>query len=68
MRQLLEHYFAEQGSQLPGHHNNPPRPQPERAAWQALDNINRMAAEPNSRSMRLICWGCFQRYCKQKAH
>lgn len=66
MRQLLEHYFAEQGSQLPGHHNNPPRPQPERAAWQALDNINRMAAEPNSRSMRLILLGMFSTLLQAK--
>ncbi|ANI28707.1 hypothetical protein PL78_02490 [Yersinia entomophaga] len=65
MRQLLEHYFAEQGSQTP-QRNRPSRPQPERQAWQALDSINRMIAEPNSRSMRLILLGMFNTLLQAK--
>ncbi|WP_145572756.1 ATP-dependent endonuclease [Yersinia mollaretii] len=66
MRQLLEHYFAEQGSQSVGLRNHRYRPQPEREAWQALDSINRMVAEPNSRSMRLILLGMFSTLLQAK--
>jgi putative ATP-dependent endonuclease of the OLD family len=66
MRQLLEHYFAEQGSQSPGLRNHRYRPQPEREGWLALDNINRMVAEPNSRSMRLILLGMFSTLLQAK--
>ncbi|AHG21933.1 hypothetical protein Z042_21700 [Chania multitudinisentens RB-25] len=57
MQQLLEHYFAEQGSQVAGprRHRHTREPQ----AWRSLDSINRMIAEPNSRSMRLILLGMF---------
>ncbi|MGP2408930.1 ATP-dependent endonuclease [Yersinia enterocolitica] len=66
MRQLLEHYFAESGSQSAGLRNHRYRPQPEREAWLALDNINRMVAEPNSRSMRLILLGMFSTLLQAK--
>ncbi|CNH65013.1 putative OLD family ATP-dependent endonuclease [Yersinia aldovae] len=66
MRQLLEHYFAELGTQSPGLHNHRYRQQPDREAWQALDNINRMVAEPNSRSMRLILLGMFSTLLQAK--
>ncbi|ENJ8190587.1 ATP-dependent endonuclease, partial [Yersinia enterocolitica] len=66
MRQLLEHYFAEQGSQSANLRNHRHRPQPEREAWLALDSINRMVAEPNSRSMRLILLGMFSTLLQAK--
>lgn len=66
MRQLLEHYFAESGSQSAGLRNHRYRPQPEREAWLALDNINRIVAEPNSRSMRLILLGMFSTLLQAK--
>ncbi|CRY56751.1 MULTISPECIES: ATP-dependent endonuclease [Yersinia] len=66
MRQLLEHYFAEFGSQSVGVRSHRFRPQPEREAWLALDNINRMVAEPNSRSMRLILLGMFSTLLQAK--
>ncbi len=66
MRQLLEHYFAEQGSQSANLRNHRYRPQPEREAWLALDSINRMVAEPNSRSMRLILLGMFSTLLQAK--
>ena len=63
MRQLLEHYFAEQGSQVA----RPRRGgEPEQDAWRALDGINRMVAEPNSRSMRLILLGMFSTLLQAK--
>lgn len=66
MRQLLEHYFAEQGAQSANLRNHRHRPQPEREAWLALDSINRMVAEPNSRSMRLILLGMFSTLLQAK--
>ncbi|MGL6019157.1 MAG: ATP-dependent endonuclease [Gibbsiella quercinecans] len=63
MQQLLEHYFAEHGSQVA----RPRRRQPEeQQAWRALDGLNRMAAEPNSRSMRLILLGMFSTLLQAK--
>ncbi|HEB0143619.1 TPA: DUF2813 domain-containing protein, partial [Serratia marcescens] len=64
MQQLLEHYFAEQSSQV-----TRPRGrggEPEQDAWRALDGINRMVAEPNSRSMRLILLGMFSTLLQAK--
>ncbi|CAI0747510.1 Predicted ATPase [Serratia entomophila] len=64
MQQLLEHYFAEQGSQTV----RPRRrgQELEQDAWRALDGINRMVAEPNSRSMRLILLGMFSTLLQAK--
>ncbi|EMI4410164.1 ATP-dependent endonuclease [Serratia bockelmannii] len=64
MQQLLEHYFAEQSSQVA----RPRRRggEPEQDAWRALDGINRMVAEPNSRSMRLILLGMFSTLLQAK--
>ncbi|CAI1705871.1 ATP-dependent endonuclease [Serratia fonticola] len=65
MQQLLEHYFAEQGSQIAGPRH---RRQPEQQAWRSLDSINRMIAEPNSRSMRLILLGMFSTLLQAKGN
>lgn len=64
MQQLLEHYFSEQSSQVA----RPRRRggEPEQDAWRALDGINRMVAEPNSRSMRLILLGMFSTLLQAK--
>jgi len=67
MRQLLEHYFAEQGTS-----NSAPWQQKRhgraesRRAWRSLDNINRMIAEPNSRSMRVMLLGMFSTLLQAK--
>ncbi|MFC0229214.1 ATP-dependent endonuclease [Serratia aquatilis] len=66
MQQLLEHYFAEQGSQVPGPRRH--RQPPEQQAWRSLDSINRMIAEPNSRSMRLILLGMFSTLLQAKGN
>ena len=67
MQQLLEHYFAEQGTS-----NSAPWQQKRhgraesRRAWRSLDNINRMIAEPNSRSMRVMLLGMFSTLLQAK--
>lgn len=67
MQQLLEHYFAEQGTS-----NNAPWQQKRhgraesRRAWRSLDNINHMIAEPNSRSMRVMLLGMFSTLLQAK--
>ncbi len=66
MQQLLEHYFAEQGSQIAGPRRH--RQPPEQQAWRSLDSINRMIAEPNSRSMRLILLGMFSTLLQAKGN
>ncbi|MFI8417760.1 ATP-dependent endonuclease [Serratia sp. NPDC078593] len=67
MQQLLEHYFAEQGSQIAGAPRRR-RLQQEQQAWRSLDSINRMIAEPNSRSMRLILLGMFSTLLQAKGN
>lgn len=54
MRQLLEHYFAEQGEEemTPRHHRHARAHNGK--SWRSLDNINRMLGDPNSRSRRII--------------
>lgn len=66
MQQLLEHYFSEQGSQTVGPRRQ--RRQQEQQAWRSLDNINRVVAEPNSRSMRLILLGMFSTLLQAKGN
>lgn len=66
MQQLLEHYFAEQGAQVSGPRRR--RQQQEQQAWRSLDSINRMVAEPNSRSMRLILLGMFSTLLQAKGN
>lgn len=66
MQQLLEHYFAELGSQVPGPRRH--RQAEDRQAWRSLDNINRTIAEPNSRSMRLILLGMFSTLLQAKGN
>lgn len=63
MQQLLEHYFAEQGSQMVG-----PRRYRQQQVWRSLDSINRMIAEPNSRSMRLLLLGMFSTLLQAKGN
>ncbi|KEY57753.1 ATP-dependent endonuclease [Serratia sp. DD3] len=66
MQQLLEHYFAELGSQAVGTHRH--RQRSEQQAWRSLDSINRMIGEPNSRSMRLILLGMFSTLVQAKGN
>lgn len=66
MQQLLEHYFAEQGAQIAGPRRR--RQQPEQQAWRSLDSINRMIAEPSSRSIRLILLGLFSTLLQAKGN
>ena len=67
MQQLLEHYFAEQGtsSSVPWQQKRHGRAE-SRRAWRSLDNINRMIAEPNSRSMRVMLLGMFSTLLQAK--
>lgn len=67
MQQLLEHYFAEQGTSnsVPWQQKRHGRAE-SRRAWRSLDNINRMIAEPNSRSMRVMLLGMFSTLLQAK--
>lgn len=67
MQQLLEHYFAEQGTSnsVPWQQKCHGRAE-SRRAWCSLDNINRMIAEPNSRSMRVMLLGMFSTLLQAK--
>lgn len=67
MQQLLEHYFSEQGAQHEGRSRHHRHARSEsRKAWRSLENINRMVAEPKSRSMRLILLGIFSTLLQAK--
>lgn len=66
MQQLLGHYFAEQGAQVIGRRRHRAPAIPDRQAWRSLDTINRMVAEPSSRSMRLILLGLFSTLLQAK--
>jgi putative ATP-dependent endonuclease of OLD family len=66
MQQLLEHYFAEQGSQVTRPRRKRLDQDQDQQAWRSLDSINRMVAEPNSRSMRLILLGMFSTLLQAK--
>lgn len=66
MQQLLEHYFAEQGSQVSRPRRQRLDQDQDQQAWRSLDSINRMVAEPNSRSMRLILLGMFSTLLQAK--
>ncbi|CAI1545552.1 ATP-dependent endonuclease [Serratia proteamaculans] len=66
MQQLLEHYFAEQGSQVTRPRRQRLDQDQDQQAWRSLDSINRMVAEPNSRSMRLILLGMFSTLLQAK--
>lgn len=67
MQQLLEHYFAEQGTSnsVPWQQKRHGRAE-SRRAWRSMDNINRMIAEPNSRSMRVMLLGMFSTLLQAK--
>lgn len=67
MQQLLEHYFAEQGTSnsVPWQQKRHGRAE-SRRAWRSLDNINRMIAEPNSRSVRVMLLGMFSTLLQAK--
>ncbi|MCW2473501.1 ATP-dependent endonuclease [Candidatus Symbiopectobacterium sp. NZEC151] len=66
MRQLLEHYFSEQGDEG----FTPRHPRHARAhngkSWRSLDNINRMLSDPNSRSRRIILLELFSTLLQAK--
>lgn len=68
MQQLLEHYFAEQGSQVARPRSHRLDQDQDQQAWRSLDSINRMVAEPNSRSMRLILLGMFSTLLQAKGN
>ncbi|MBG3129510.1 DUF2813 domain-containing protein [Proteus mirabilis] len=60
MQQLLGHYFADHGSLLfksRAHHRKVNEPHVR--GWHALENINKVLAKPNQRSIRLIILGMF---------
>lgn len=60
MKQLLSHYFAEQGEYLLDRRKaRRLNIEPRQRAWQALEGINRVVAGPNQRNVRLIILGMF---------
>lgn len=60
MKQLLSHYFAEQGEYLLDRRKAKRlNIEPRQRAWQALEGINRVVAGPNQRNVRLIILGMF---------
>ncbi|MFZ4832649.1 DUF2813 domain-containing protein [Rouxiella sp. Mn2063] len=67
MQQLLEHYFSEQGgaAHAPWQQKRSGRAE-SRQAWRSLGNINRMIAEPTSRSMRVMLLGMFSTLLQAK--
>lgn len=66
MQQVIEHYFTEQQPSSSKPH--PHRQQQEQQTWGSLDNINRLIAEPNSRSRRLILLGIFSTLLQAKGN
>ncbi|PWC10401.1 ATP-dependent endonuclease [Brenneria roseae subsp. americana] len=65
IQQLLEHYFSEQGSVTSERHHRHERAHNGKS-WRSLDNINRLIAEPNSRSRRIILLGLFSTLLQAK--
>ncbi|MCV9879953.1 ATP-dependent endonuclease [Brenneria izbisi] len=65
MRQLLEHYFSEQGSAASERHHRQERAYNGKS-WRSLDNINRLIADPNSRSRRIILLELFSTLLQAK--
>ncbi|MEH0834944.1 ATP-dependent endonuclease [Pectobacterium cacticida] len=65
MRQLLEHYFSEQNAAGSDLHHRRARAHNGKA-WRALDNINRLIADPKSRSRRIILLALFSTLLQAK--
>ena len=60
MQQLLGHYFADHGSLLfKSRSRHSKVNEPHVRGWHALENINKVLAKPNQRSIRLIILGMF---------
>ncbi|WP_409308982.1 ATP-dependent endonuclease [Pectobacterium sp. B1J-3] len=65
MRQLLEHYFSEQSAISSDRHHRHERSHNGKS-WRSLDNINRLIADPNSRSRRIILLELFSTLLQAK--
>lgn len=66
MVQLLEHYFAEQGSEASHQRLMRRRSHDEQRSWRYLDIINRMIDKPGGRMYRVILLGFFATLLRAK--
>ncbi|WP_192456802.1 ATP-dependent endonuclease [Musicola keenii] len=66
MRQLVEHYFSEQGAAPNERYHYRHARAGNGRAWRSLDTINRMFAGPNSRSRRIILLELFSTLLQAK--
>lgn len=66
LRQLLEHYFTEQTASLPESRHHRHARSENGKSWRSLDNVNRLIADPNSRSRRIILLGLFSTLLQAK--
>ncbi|NAT78731.1 ATP-dependent endonuclease [Dickeya dadantii] len=66
MRQLVEHYFSEQGADPNDRRHHRHARAGNGRAWRSLDNINRMISGPNSRSRRIILLELFSTLLQAK--
>lgn len=66
MVQLLEHYFAEQGTGETRHRLMRRRSHDEQRSWRYLDIINRMIDRPGGRTHRVILLGVFATLLRAK--
>ncbi len=66
MVQLLEHYFAEQGTTQSRHRLMRRRSHDEQRSWRYLDIINRMIDRPGGRNQRVILLGLFSTLLQAK--
>ncbi|RLM27310.1 ATP-dependent endonuclease [Brenneria alni] len=66
MRQLLEHYFSEQNAPFNERRHHRYARAHNGKYWRSLDNINRLIADPNSRSRRIILLGLFSTLLQAK--
>ena len=66
MRQLLEHYFSEQGSGPAIQRLMRRRSHDEQRSWRYLDLINRMIDKPGARNHRVILLGMFSTLLQAK--
>ncbi|MFC3395893.1 ATP-dependent endonuclease [Brenneria rubrifaciens] len=65
IRQLLEHYFSELSAVSCERHQRHERVHSGKS-WRSLDNINRLIADPNSRSRRIILLELFSTLLQAK--
>ncbi|QRN36706.1 ATP-dependent endonuclease [Pectobacterium carotovorum] len=66
MRQLLEHYFSEQSATDNDRRHHRHARTHNGKSWRSLDNINRLIADPNSRSRRIILLELFSTLLQAK--